>query len=109
MRYLKLYENVVEDLIKKEESIRKEKLEMLKLIDNFVFINKDKWKMWKLNDYVKSFNFNIFNYDGEKYLFVEYHDHDGEEYDYDFSLKLNDFLEFCKDPEFYKNINKYNL
>jgi hypothetical protein len=109
MKYLKLFENIIEDIIKKQDEVKNEKDKVLKLIDEYVLLHEEMWKKWDFEDsYNHAFDFNLFNWDDEKYISVDYYYDDDEETS-DLSLNLNDFLEFAKDPDLHKNMKKYNL
>ena len=108
MKYIKLFENLITDLIKKEEEIKTEKNKVLKLIDDYVKFQPEMWEEWYIDDYNYSFNFNLINWDGRKYLSVEFR-YENEERESDFNINLADFLEFAKEPELYKNAKKYNV
>lgn len=115
MKYLKLFENIIEDMIKKEEEIKKEKDIILKLIDEYILLHEEKWSDWEeLEDtgYDYAYDFTLYNYEGEKYINVEYvydHHDDSDGENASTGLSLNDFLEFAKNPELYKDMKKYNL
>ena len=112
MKYIKTYENIIIDIIKKEEDVKNEKKNILKLIDDYVVFHTEMWEEWKIDDYFESFDFNIYNYDGEKYLSVEYYEINSNgviEGEFDFGIKLSDFLEFSENPELYKAAKNYNV
>jgi len=114
MKYLKLFEDVITDYIKKKEKL-KTKLDIMdehlfEYIDQYILTNKDKWGKWGIEYFKKTINIK------KDYNLIITYQYYHSEYDYDNTSIIvfkkddyDDFLKFIEDSDLYKSTKKYNL
>lgn len=113
MKYLRTYENVINDFSKKEKEFNNEKMKINYLLEEFINFNRKNYT--GIDSYVEKIRVKRFEISSKgKMIIVTYCDfYDKTDLHADHLYLTDDdydeFIKFAEDPDLYMNAKKYNL